>query len=117
MPKRLRFETPWPLSSGRHGAAALILGLGSFAAHAADRWLLAAREGGCHPIATLERKLPDLPAVRDPRAFEDYVRAKGWAFTQKRHALGTGQAVEFTVPDQGLALMFVTSELCATPGR
>jgi hypothetical protein len=87
---------------------------------AADPWSLAAREGGCFPIATLKRKLPDLPAVRDPQAFEAYVRAKGWAYTQTPHAISVGRAIEFTVPSQGLALMFVTSELCAAgtnPGR
>lgn len=90
------------------------------ASSAAEPWALAAREGGCFPIATLKRKLPDLPAVQDPQAFADYVRSKGWPFKQTPHSLGTGRAVEFTVPSQGLALMFVTSELCAAgtnPGR
>ena len=89
-------------------------------AFASDPWFLAAREGGCFPISTLERKLPDLPAVRDPQGFADYVQGKGWAFTQKPHALGAGRAVEFTVPSQGLALMFVTRDLCIAgqgPGR
>lgn len=90
------------------------------ASFAAEPWALAAREGGCFPIATLKRKLPDLPAVQDPQAFADYVRSKGWSYTQTPHRLGSGRGVEFTVPSQGLALMFVTSELCAAgtdPGR
>jgi hypothetical protein len=72
-----------------------------------------AREGGCHPIASLARRLPDLPEIRDPDGFERYLRARGWAYTHKTHAAGTGQAVEFVVESRGLALLFATRELCA----
>jgi hypothetical protein len=65
----------------------------------------------------LKRRLADLPDIRDPEAFQAYVSSKGWPFSRKNHPMGSGKAVEFVVESQGLALMFVTRELCSPPRR
>ena len=80
----------------------------------AEEWALLAHEGGCFPIQSLKRRLPDLPAVGDLEAFQTYIQSKGWTFVRKPHSLPSGKAVEFAVESQGLALLFVTRELCAT---
>lgn len=71
--------------------------------------MLMARHGECAEIAALERKVPDLGNVRDPAAFAQQMRRRGYAVTAKEMP---GGAVEITVPAKNLALVFVTADKC-----
>jgi hypothetical protein len=95
------------------------LALASCCAQANEAWFLFARHGDCFPIQSLKRELPDLPEVRDPEAFTRFLKGKGYQYSVRPQPLPVGQAVEVHVPDQGLALMFVTAEHCqaAKPDR
>lgn len=106
---------PWlvrvGLSAGAICLVASLLPHGPAVAADTAPWALAAREGGCFPIQSLRRRLPDLPDVRDPDGFQQYLVAKGWVFQRTAPA---GGAVSFTVESQGLALLFVTRERCSS---
>ena len=81
-------------------------------AFAALEWFLFSRHGECSEIASLKRKVPDLGEVRDPDAFMTLMRDKGHRATAQETSVEKGRLVEMTVPDQGLALVFVTAALC-----
>jgi hypothetical protein len=106
-----------PLRALTIAIAAVALPAVTSGAWSAEEWALFAREGGCHPIQSLKRRLADLPDIRDPEAFQAYVSSKGWPFSRKNHPMVSGKAVEFVVESQGLALMFVTRELCSQSRR
>ena len=87
---------------------------------AAQEWSLFGRRGECAPISSLKRKLNDLPEIRTPEEFSVYLESKRLKFTRKEHHAGPGGAVEFQVPDAGLAVVFVPRQLCgkdALPNR
>ena len=83
-------------------------------ASSAEQWALMGREGDCYPIATLKLRLADMPDVRDPDAFERYVKARGWPYTRSAHPVNPGKAIKFAVESQGLSLLFVTVGLCGS---
>ncbi|RYF16286.1 MAG: hypothetical protein EOO30_11470 [Comamonadaceae bacterium] len=82
-------------------------------ANAADAWFLMGRHGECAPVEMLHRKFPDLGQVADPDTFLRFAAAKGLAVHSRPLALAGGSAVEVRIPDQGLALLFVTGGPCA----
>lgn len=82
-------------------------------AAAETRWMLMARHGECAEVASLKRRIPDLGDVADPVAFADKMRRSGHQVTSSDVAVPGGKAVEVKVPEKGLALLFVTAELCA----
>lgn len=79
---------------------------------AAERWFLMSRHGDCAPIESLKRKVPDLGEISDPDAFVSFMRQKGYQVTSTVVPVPNGKAQEVNVPQQGLALIFVTSEMC-----
>jgi hypothetical protein len=79
---------------------------------AAQEWRLFGRHQECAPLSSLKRKLPDMPDVRTPQAFSAYLERKGLTFTRQAHPTAGGEAVEFQVPDAGLAVLFVPRPLC-----
>ncbi|MBH0191102.1 MAG: hypothetical protein HP492_04910 [Nitrospira sp.] len=81
-------------------------------AFAIPEWFLFSRHGECAEIASLKRKVPDLGEVRDPDAFITLMRDKGHRVTVIETSVPNGRLVEVTVPDQGLAVAFVTAALC-----
>lgn len=81
-------------------------------AQAGSQWFLFGRHGECADVAVLKRRLPDLPAITGPDEFVRYLRAKGVQYTEQPHPVPAGRAVEVQVPDRGLALVFVTAEMC-----
>ena len=87
--------------------------LWSQTALAADIWFLLARHGECFPIRSLERKFPDLGNLAEPESFIEFVRAKGLMVSVRPIPARTGSAVQVLVPAKGLALVFVTAELCS----
>jgi len=82
------------------------------AAQAGERWFLMARHGECTEVGVLKRKVPDLGEISDPDAFVGLMRRKGYEVTSTRVAVPKGMAREIKVPQKGLSLVFVTSELC-----
>ena len=84
----------------------------STALQAAERWLLMSRHGECAPIQVLERKVPALGEVSDPEAFVRSMRQRGYEATLNRFSVPRGKAYEIKVPEKGLFLIFVTSEMC-----
>jgi hypothetical protein len=79
---------------------------------AAQDWSLFGRHGECAPISSLKRKLQDMPEVRTPEEFAAYLDLKRLKFTRQAHQAVGGGAVEFQVPDAGLAVLFVPRQLC-----
>ena len=86
--------------------------VGEHDALAASEWFLFSRHGECAEIASLKRKVPDLGEVHDPDAFITLMRDKGHRVTVNEPSVPKGRLVEVTVPDHGLALVFVTASLC-----
>ena len=82
------------------------------AAQAGSQWFLFGRHGECADVAVLKRRLPDLPSIAGPDEFVRYLQAKGVQYTEQPHPVPAGRAVEVQVPDRGLALVFVTAEMC-----
>lgn len=81
-------------------------------AFASTEWFLFSRHGACAEIASLKRKVPDLGEVHAPDTFVTLMRDKGHRVTVNETTVPKGRLVEVTVPDQGLALVFVTAALC-----
>lgn len=78
----------------------------------AEEWKLAGREGGCFPIHSLRRKLPELPDVRTPDALEAWLRGKGHAVTRTTHG---PEMVGLDAPALGLHLMLIPARRCTPP--
>ena len=91
--------------------------LGEAISLAASEWFLMSRHGECADIASLKRKIPDLGEVRDPAAFIQLMRDKGYQVTVNKVATSTGKVVEVKVPERELSLMFVTPDVCHQSGR
>ena len=96
---------------------ALLLFLGEAISLAASEWFLMSRHGECADIASLKRKIPDLGEVRDPAAFIQLMRVKGYQVTVNEIATPTGKVVEVKVLARELSLMFVTPAACQQSGR
>lgn len=82
----------------------------------AQEWRLLGRHGECASISTLKRKLQDLPEIKTPNEFSAYLESKRLKFTRQIHQAGTSGAIEFQVPDAGLAILFVNRQQCAQDG-
>ena len=78
---------------------ALFLFLGEAISLAASEWLLMSRHGECTDIASLTRKVPDLGEIRDPSAFVQLMRDKGYQVTVNEVETSTGKVVEVKVPE------------------
>lgn len=75
-------------------------------------WLLLSRHDGCFAIDTLKRKIPDLGEVTSPDEFVRLMRRRGYAVSTREFPDTAGKTVEVIVPEQGLALLFATREIC-----
>ena len=75
------------------------------------------RHGECADTAGLKRKVPDLGDARDPAAFIQLMRDKGYQVTVNEVSASNGKVVEVKVPELELSLMFVTPEACQQSGR
>ena len=84
---------------------------------AASEWLLMSRHGECVEVHSLKRKVPDLGDVRDPYAFIKLMRDKGHQVTVNDLPAPNGKAVEVTVPERELSLIFVAPEVCQQSGK
>ena len=75
-----------------------------------------ARHGECAEIEKLKRKVPDLGAINDPYSFVKFMRQKGHTVTSTERKETKGKAVEVSVPEEGLFLIFVSPEQCQNSG-
>jgi hypothetical protein len=57
-----------------------------------------------------------LCGVQDPQTLIARLRSKGIAVHTEDMALPAGQAVQVDVPEKGLALLFVTAQVCRSVG-
>jgi hypothetical protein len=96
------------------GFGAVLLLAAAVASAAADRWMLISRHGDCAEIKAVERKVPDLGAVRDPDSFVKLMRERGHTVFAKEQAAAAGPMVDVRIPDKALSLIFVTAEMCRT---
>ena len=83
----------------------------------AEDWNLVGRHGECAPLASLKRKLPDMPDVRTPDDLAAYLDSKRMAYTRRTHSLGQATAVEFVVPEAGLAVLLAPESSCGRLGQ
>ena len=90
---------------------ALVFGMFGTAAAAQD-WSLVGRHGECAPIASLQRKLPDLPDVRTPQALLAHLDRKKLAYTTRTVTVAQGQWLEVQVPAAELAVVLAPQALC-----
>lgn len=98
-------------------AVFMLLGCMDRQAHAATKeWKLMGRHGECVPIASLKRKLPDLPDIRSPDDLAAHLDLNRHKYTRNPLKSGPAVAVAFQVPDVGLAIILVESRHC-TPER
>lgn len=70
------------------------------------------RHRECADIASLTRKVPDLGEIRDPSAFIQLMRNKGYQETVNKVTTSTRKVVEINAPEQEPFLLFVTPEVC-----
>ena len=78
-----------------------------------ERWFLMARHGECAEISSLERKIPILSGVDTLDAFLGLMKSRGLSVNQQPLSLPKGSAVEVSVAELSLSLIFVTAELCS----
>jgi hypothetical protein len=77
-----------------------------------EKWFLMARHGECAEIKSLERKIPDIEGVNDPQSFSKLMKEKGYEVITNELKELQGKAVEVSVPNEGLSLMFVVESVC-----
>ena len=77
------------------------------------KWFLMARHGECAEISSLERKIPKLSGVDTLDAFLGLMKSRGHTVSQQPLSLPKGSAVEVSVSELSLDLIFVTAELCS----
>ena len=77
-----------------------------------ENWFLMARHGECAKIESLQRKIPDLGKIKNPDDFLKLMEKQDHAVTVNKMQETGGNAIEISVPDKGLYLIFVKEILC-----
>lgn len=77
-----------------------------------ERWFLMSRHGECVEINTLQRKIPDIDNVKDPKAFSIFMESKGYKVITNQHKELKGKAILINVPDKELYLIFALESIC-----
>lgn len=77
-----------------------------------EKWFLMSRHGECAEIKTLQRKIPDIGGINDPESFIKLMEEKGNEVIKNEPKELKGKAVEVSVPNEGLSLMFVVESVC-----
>ena len=73
-----------------------------------EKWFLLSRHGECAEIATLQRKVSDLPELEDPVSFSRFMRARGHTVIEQPLELSGVGAIQIEVVELSLNLIFVT---------
>lgn len=75
-------------------------------------WFLMARHGECFEISSLKRKISDIGGVRNPESFIKLMESKNYkVITEEMEGLES-KAVQVSVPEKGLDLIFVKKSVC-----
>ena len=77
-----------------------------------EKWFLMSRHGECAEIATLQRKVSDLPEIEDPISFSQFMRVRGHTVIEQPLELSGAGAIQIEVVELSLNLIFVTQPLC-----
>ena len=90
----------------------LIVAILSLTAAADDsQWYLMARHGECAPIATLERKVSGVSALKHPDELVSHLRDQGLSVEVVSRDLQKG-FVQLNIPEKTLYLVLVQAHLC-----
>ncbi len=77
-----------------------------------ENWFLMSRHGECAKIESLQRKVPELGKINNPDDFLKLIKKQGHEVEVKNLQEAGGNAIEISVPDKGLYLIFVKEVLC-----
>ncbi len=77
-----------------------------------EKWFLMARHGECAEIKSLQIKVPDIEGIEDPQSFSKLMEEKGYEVITNEPKELQGKALEVSVPEKGLSLMFVIESIC-----
>jgi len=77
-----------------------------------EKWFLMSRHGECAEINSLQRKIPDLDGIEDPESFTKLMKEKGYEVITNELKELQGKALEVSVPEKGLSLIFVIGSIC-----
>ena len=82
-------------------------------ANNSEKWFLMSRHGECFEIRLLQRKFPDIGNIEDPQSFIMFMEGKGHKVISKNELKELqGIALQVSIPEKGLSLMFVKGSLC-----
>jgi len=70
------------------------------------------RHGECAEIRSLQRKIPDIGNIEDPQSFILFMEGKGHQVISNELKELQGKALQVSVPEKELSLMFVKGSLC-----
>ena len=77
-----------------------------------ESWFLMSRHGECAELATLKRKISDLPEIEDPVSFSKLMRTRGYTVNEQPLEVPGAKAIQIDVAELSLNLTFVTAPLC-----
>jgi hypothetical protein len=78
-----------------------------------ENWFLMSRHGECAEIESLQRKVPELGTINNPDDFLKLMKKQGHEVEVKNLQEAGGNAVEISVPEKELYLIFVKEVLCS----
>lgn len=76
------------------------------------KWFLMSRHGDCAEIATLRRKLPDMPEIDGPVSFSQYMAASGHIAVEQPLQSNKDDFAQIDVETLSLSLIFMKETLC-----
>ena len=81
-------------------------------ANDSEKWFLMSRHGECVEIRSLQRKIPDIGNIEDPQSFIMLMEGKGHKVISNEPKELQEEALQVSIPEKGLSLMFVKGYIC-----
>ncbi len=81
-------------------------------ANNSEKWFLMSRHGECVEIGSLKRKIPDIGNIEDPQSFIMFMEGKGYKVISNEPKELKGRALQVSIPEKGLSLMFIKGSMC-----
>ena len=81
-------------------------------ANNSEKWFLMSRHGECVEIRSLQRKIPGMGNIQDPQSFIMFMEGKGHKVISNELKELQGKALQVSIPEKGLSLMFVKGSMC-----